>query len=689
MRTGGEGSEMPGMASTRRRGAHAARPKPVPSAAPKREPQPARSGRASGTGSTGGKLVSDVRSRITLVRLIVAALLVGFVVAGMGDGWWSSPSAEPVVQEFLVDWQQHSYAAAATLTTGQPVAVTAALEGAYRQLDAASFFLSMGHIQQQGKTATAGFYANVDLGQNGAQWIYQGHFPLRLTSSGWKIAWNPSVINPVLRPGLRLAVVSTTPPRMPLLDAEGHPLETPSTVFVAGVRPERLKSPEATAQALGRVTGIDPTEILGWILAGAKKQFQELVTLQPSWFRPRAHALRKVPGLIIKPATMRLFTSTAPAVVGTVGSEVATALRAQGIAYRPGATIGLSGLQSHYQSYLAGTPTTEVVAETADGHQVRVLKTWPGHTPAPVRTTIEANVQSAATSAVDSAGGSAAIVAMQASTGRILAVAGHTDRGMPALDALDGHYPPGGAFTIVSTEALLANGLPVNNLVPCPTFYSVGGRNFRNVPPEHDLGTNTTFAADFARSCGTAFYGLSQRGGMGQDLSDAARGFGFGEVWQQLPLKSFSGEMGDPGGVAQLAAATAGQGNVQVSPLTMAAVAAQVDSGIWHEPSLVTKPDPEHSQGVRFSAGTMASLRTLMRKAVQSGAARRADVRGLPVHGQVGTTKLDGSGRHQQWATWFVGYRGNIAFAVLEVTRSSRASASPVAANFLRAAPGH
>jgi cell division protein FtsI/penicillin-binding protein 2 len=225
--------------------------------------------------------------------------------------------------------------------------------------------------------------------------------------------------------------------------------------------------------------------------------------------------------------------------------------------------------------------------------------------------------------------------------------------------------------------------------VPCPTFYSVGGRNFRNVPPEHDLGTNTTFAADFARSCGTAFYGLSQRGGMGQDLSDAARGFGFGEVWQQLPLKSFSGEMGDPGGVAQLAAATAGQGNVQVSPLTMAAVAAQVDSGIWHEPSLVTKPDPEHSQGVRFSAGTMASLRTLMRKAVQSGAARRADVRGLPVHGQVGTTKLDGSGRHQQWATWFVGYRGNVAFAVLEVTRSSRASASPVAANFLRAAPGH
>jgi len=101
------------------------------------------------------------------VRLVVAALLVGFVVAGMGDGWWSSPSAEPVVQDFLLDWQQQSYAAAATWTTGQPTAVATALKDAYRQLDAASFFLSMGHIQQHGKTATASFSANVDLGQNG------------------------------------------------------------------------------------------------------------------------------------------------------------------------------------------------------------------------------------------------------------------------------------------------------------------------------------------------------------------------------------------------------------------------------------------------------------------------------------------------------------------------------------------
>jgi hypothetical protein len=53
----------------------------------------------------------------------------------------------------------------------------------------------------------------------------------------------------------------------------------------------------------------------------------------------------------------------------------------------------------------------------------------------------------------------------------------------------------------------------------------------------------------------------------------------------------------------------------------------------------------------------------------------------------VGTTLLS-SGKHQKWATWFVGYRGDIAFAVLELSGSPRTSAAPLAASFLRSAPG-
>jgi cell division protein FtsI/penicillin-binding protein 2 len=392
-----------------------------------------------------------------------------------------------------------------------------------------------------------------------------------------------------------------------------------------------------------------------------------------------------VPGLKAHKRRVLLFDSIAKAVVGSVGAEASKALRNAGIAYRPGATVGLSGLQLRYQGYLTGTPKTEVVAATASGRTVRVLKTWTGRPPASVRTTIDGGVQQAATRAVTAAPGSAAIVAMQASSGRILAVANHQGQGMPAIDPLAGQYPPGAAFTIVSTEALLAKGVTANTPIPCTPVNAVGGHNFRNVPGKTKADQDATLGVDFAQSCATAFAGLSQRLNPA-DLSKAAAGFGFGRTWQ-LPLRGFSGTVGTSHGVTQLAAATIGQGNVKVSPLTMADVAAQVATGAWHEPALVTRPpDAQQSRQAPFAAGTLASLRDLMRDAVRSGAARPANLGGQMVYGQVGTAPLT-SGKHKKWAAWFVGYRGGIAFAAVEFTTSPRVSAAPLVRSFLLSAP--
>jgi cell division protein FtsI/penicillin-binding protein 2 len=634
---------------------------------------------------TVGRRLSSFRARLSPLRVILAVLALGFVTIVFTGGLWSSPSAEPTVQQFLLDWQQHSYTAAAALTTGSPSAVTTELAQAYRGLDAAAFYLNMGPIKQSGGTATASFTASVDLGQDGAPWQYTGNFTLQRVGPSWKIVWSPSVINPGLGPGLHLAVISTTQPRMPILDAEGRPLQVKSTAYVVGVVPGKLKSATATADALFRVAGIEPTEMLGWIRAAPGGRFLELVTYKPSAYHRLAHKLSKVPGVIVHKRRVRLFNSIAKAVVGSVGAEASQALRNAGIAYRPGATVGLSGLQLRYQAYLTGTPKTEVVAATVRGRTVRVLKTWSGHPPAAVHTTIDGGIQQAATQAVTTAPGSAAIVAMQTSSGRILAVADHKAPGMPAIDPLAGQYPPGAAFTIVSTEALLANGVTVNTPIPCVPVNPVGGHNFRNVPAKTKADQGATLGGDFAQSCATAFAGLSQRLNAAE-LDKAAAGFGFGRGWQ-LPLKAFSGTVGTANGVVQLAAATIGQGNVKVSPLTMADVAAQVATGTWHEPALVTRPpDAQQSRQTPFAEGTLASLRNLMRDAVRSGAARRANVSGPLVYGQVGTALLT-SGKHHKWATWFVGYRGDVAFAAVEFTASPRASAAPLAASFLRSAP--
>ena len=119
----------------------------------------------------------------------------------------------------------------------------------------------------------------------------------------------------------------------------------------------------------------------------------------------------------------------------------------------------------------------------------------------------------------------------------------------------------------------------------------------------------------------------------------------------------------------------------------MALVAAGVDSGVRRPPVLIIDPpDPGLAPGAVSGAQTVGSLRALMRSTVQSGAAQQADVAGTPVYGQVGNAPAaPGS---QLWASWFVGYRGDVAFAVLELTKSPSTSAVPLGAAFLTGLPG-
>ena len=622
--------------------------------------------------------MGGLRPRLSRARLVAAVGATALLLIGLAVGWVTpEPTAEPTVQSFLLDWENGQYAAAAGLTTGAPSGVAAALQGAYQDVGAADTSLSMAAVNQHGDTASARFDASVDLGRGGESWNYRGSFDLRRVGSGWKVVWSPSVIAPGLRPGLRLAVVSSEPQRAQLLDAEGKPLSPLSTVYTVGVMPDLLKNPERTADGLAKVTGLSASQVLGWITEAPGANFLELVRLTPARYHRLRGRLDRVPGLRVEQQRLRLFGSIASAVSGRVGSESAGVLQEDGIPYRPGTTVGLSGLQQAFQRTLVGAPTTEVVAENATGHVVSVLHTWPGRNGTNVQTTINASVQQAANKALQSVGNSAAIVAISPSTGHVLAVASHGADGMPEIEPLSGKYQPGQAFTIVSTAALLNTGqVGVNTAIPCSSSNPVGGETFTNDPP---VPNQDKFQADFANACSTAFAGLSLRMS-GKDLKTTAEGFGFGKSWQ-LPLTAFAGTMGSPSNQAELAEATIGTGSVRVSPLDMAIAAAVVQSGTWHPPSLVTNPpDPGLTPTVPFGPKVVSALQSLMRSTVTNGAGKAADVGNMPVYGQVGNAPDGSTGLRE---AWFVGFQGNVAFAVLELTRSPGTSAAPLAGQFL------
>ncbi len=622
--------------------------------------------------------------RIWLVAIIVMA---GIVVGGFLDGFAQEPSAEGTVQAFLLAWQRHDYRGAAAYTTGPAPAVSGALAGAFTQLDATAMFLSMGRVDQHGSSAQAHFTASVNLGEGGHQWTYAGRFALRKLGSGWKIEWAPRVINPQLGPGERLAVITQVPARASVLDATGQPLQVPSAVYQIGVWPRTLPNPTETADDFAGVTQLNATQVLGQIQAAPPGQFLTLLSLDPDDYAQISPELARVPGLIVHRVSQRLFSSEASEIVGTVGSENSSMLRDEGASYQPGTTVGLAGLQATYQRLLAGSPTTEVVAENGSGQQVAVLQQWQGKAGQPVRTTINAGVQAAALNAVSAAPSTAAeIVAVQASTGKILAVAGHNAPGGQLLTggALNAHLTPGTAFTIVSTAALLGTGLSPGTEIPCTSLANVGGQLFSDQQLASSLGGDTSFSTDFAQGCGTAFAGLSRRL-TSSALTTAVNGFGIGSKWQ-LPLQAFSGSVPAATTDGQLAGETIGQG-VHMSPLGMALIAAEVDSGLWRSPVLVTKP-PDGAASVKspLTPGALTSLRALMREAVTSGSAKSANVSGAPVYGQTALVQT-GSGRSAQWQSWFVGYRGDVAFTVLTSSQSPEISASAPAAQFLSALP--
>ena len=625
------------------------------------------------------------RSRLTPKRIVIMLVAVALLAFGLVSASSPDPSVEPTVQAFLLAWEQGNYREAASYTTGAPATVTTELRTAYRQLDAADIGLRMGRITQHGDTGEAHFLASIDLGRSGAPWNYVGGFALRRIHSTWKIIWQPSVINPALKPGYRLAVVTTTPRRAPLLDDAGRPLARRTLVFVAGVRPGKLKSPHRTANGLAAVTDLDVNEVYGDILAAPSTHFFELATLRPEVYHKLRHKLSKVPGLIIKRARMRLFDSAASSVVGRIGTENAPVLRDNGVPYRPGTTVGLSGLQLAFQRTLVGSPTTKVVAENAAGVKMSVLASWLGHDGHPVRTTIDAATQAAAERAVRSQPVSSAAVAVQASTGKVLAVATHKAPHMPAVSGLDGHYRPGQAFSIVTTAGLIADGFDPSTRIPCMASSPVGGRTFTNDPAVRGLGANPKFSSDFASACSTAFATLSLR--LSKDeLAAVARSFGLGAQWR-LPVPAYSGSLTAPSDAADLAADSIGLGTVTASPLQMALVAGLVKSGGWHQPALVIQNGTQSvKQPAALSPDALAALRKLMRRTVSSGAGQAAAISGEAIYGQVGNVPL-GPGHAGLRATWFVGYRGDVAFAVLQLTHSASASAAPVARQFLQNLP--
>jgi transpeptidase family protein/MecA-like transpeptidase family protein len=379
------------------------------------------------------------------------------------------------------------------------------------------------------------------------------------------------------------------------------------------------------------------------------------------------------PQVIAESGSIQLLT-------GSVVTATAAQARALGAPYLAGDQIGQGGIEQVYQARLAGRPSLTIRIEGPASRVDATAARFAASPGLPVTTSIDMRYQLAASQAIRSADTTKPVdmVVIQPSTGKVLAVVerpGGFDR------ALLGEFPPGSTFKVVTASALARTGMRPSSAVQCPSQVDIGGRIFHNDDNERLGATNLQTA--FAVSCNSTFAMLATQHLDGAALASMAAAFGFNAT-PTLGVAAILGQFTTPSQPVDLAADAFGQGTDLVNPLSQATVAAAIEHGSWLPPQLVTSPAPRQAAQPRaISAAILATLRPMMRAVVTSGTAAGV---GFPpgVYGKTGTAQY-GNGPNPPSHGWFIGYRGDLAFAVLvEGGGLGADSAGPIANAFLR-----
>jgi cell division protein FtsI/penicillin-binding protein 2 len=568
------------------------------------------------------------------------------------------------------------------------------LQGLIGDLEKSSLLLSkQGEPKETGEIASAPVKLDWTL-PGGIPWSYQS--TVRLTkrnTDGWRVIWEPAVVHSELTVGDRLELRRKSADRADVLGGDGKPIVTQRPVVTVGVTPLEITDKAALFKELGKLfKTINVTvdfKTLGERVDEAKDgAFVDVVTLRRTDYDKIRNRIRTLEGPVFQEGERELAPTRpfARALLGTVDPATRDDLDANPEGLRDTDQVGHGGLQQRYDAQLRGTPGQSVViARKTPENEVEDSQLFSTEPVAgkPITTTLDVRTQNAADAAVAKEKQPSALVAIRVSDSRILAVANGPE-GAGVNTAMSGQVPPGSTYKMVSTLGLLdKKAVTLDGEVDCPKTKAVSGRSFKN---SHNMVLGSVpFRTDFAKSCNTAFVNLAPK--LGADgFKDASTKLGLGVKWD-LGAEAFSGKISAANSPTELAAATFGQGATAVSPLAMAGATAAVARGQFVQPKLVTEPAPPApaADGPKLAESSVQPLHTMMREVVTKGTGTALrDVPGKPVHGKTGTAEFkDGE---EETHAWFVGWQGDVAFAVMVEKGGAGAEAAvPVAERFLTA----
>lgn len=665
------------------------------------------------------------------VFILVSALL-ALVVAGCGFPLLRPtptmspvptldlPPADEVAFAFLQAWQRNDYAAMYSLLspTAQEQIAEDAFTATYLQVAEEATLLGLKTqvlaAYQPDTYAEVSFSVGFETALVG-EFQVQNLMPLAFEEGRWGVDWSPALILPQLSDDTFVRLTTWTPSRGNIYDRNGLGLAVQGELVEVGVIPGEIEDEASLLAQLSAVLGESPANIQARYSGALADWYVPLGEIDPGTAQAYYDALGSTPGVEMREAWTRSYREEiiAPHVVGVVGPiprEEVDRWRAQG--YSGDEMVGQMGLERWGEPYLAGERGGRLEILTNKGELVAVLAERSSRESSSLYTTLDREFQKKVQDILGESLG--AIAVLEAQTGRVLALATYpifdpnpfatgvsptqwqslqADSRRPLVNrATQGTYPPGSVFKVLSMAAGMEDGgLTATSSFLCRGTWTGLGPEWSKTCWLRSGHGNIPLAKALTVSCDITFYqvGLMLNGVEQELLPDYARSFGLGErtgieVEEEIGLVpdptwkiQAKGEGWAPGDTVNLAI---GQGELQVTPLQIAAMMAGVgNGGTLYRPQVVEMiaADPNNPEWMfepvaaaqlPVSNENLAVIQDSLHDvtSVSHGTAFRA-FEGLEVSvaGKTGTAE---SGQQDPHA-WFAGYapaqNPEIAIAVI------------------------
>ncbi|WP_026453144.1 penicillin-binding transpeptidase domain-containing protein [Saccharomonospora iraqiensis] len=569
----------------------------------------------------------------------VGAALLGVALVLSGCGVFSGEDPGEVAGEFLDAFARGDTAAAAELTD-DPGAARRLFDGVRAELEPESVTTTLGTVREAEGTTYADYRVEWDLGQ-GRTFGYDTRAALT-TDGDTAIRFRPSLVHPELQRGQTLALRSEDAAPVPVHDRDGAPL---------------LRSDEVVNVLLHRDEAGEQADAVIGSLAGALNPLDDRIT--PSSIESGVSETEEGAPYLVASLRSSDYATVKEDIHELPGVRFTTRHRMLPVTRGLGERI-LPAVREVARERSADNAGWSVAVVDSDGAEVGAVHRVQPEAAEPLRSTLSLPVQQEAERALDAADSPGVLVALEPSSGDLLAVAANNAAVENGTAPLTGRYPPGSTFKIATAAAALRAGTGVDTPVECPATTVIDGREIPN-DDEFDLGTVPLRQA-FARSCNTTFAHLALELPDGA-LTDAARSLGIGADYVIPGVTTVTGSAEPGDGTVARASAGFGQGTMLASPFGTALMSATVAAGKTPVPGLLTDRETEVTvSGEPLPEPVLAGLRTMMRAVVTDGTATELNDGLSGVHGKTGTAQYgDGTEAHG----WFTGYRDDLAFAVL------------------------